>query len=43
MLVDVRRGQPAVLIETPGSRFDRLLIGLDGAQRYVEELKAALV
>ena len=41
-LVDVRRDQPAVLIETPESRFDRLLIGADDAQRYVDQLNALL-
>ena len=41
-LVDVRRDQPAVLIETPGSRFDRLLVGADDAQHYVDQLKPLL-
>ncbi len=33
-LVSVRRGQPALLLEVSGARFDTLLIGSDRAEEY---------
>lgn len=39
--VDVRRNQPAVRIEAPGSRFDTYLIGADDAVEVARELRRA--
>ena len=40
-LVSVRRGQPAVLLELEGVRFDRVLVTCPHAQEYVDRLAAA--
>ena len=37
-LVCVRRGQPALSVGLQGQRYDRLLVGLDNAQEYVERV-----
>lgn len=39
-LVSVRRGQPALLLSLAGERFDRVLVGCDEAQAYVDRLVA---
>jgi len=38
-LVSVRRGQPALLVRLSGARFDRVLVGSDRAQEYVDRLQ----
>jgi hypothetical protein len=38
--VAVRRGEPALVIELDGVRFDRIVVGCPQAQRYAEELRA---
>lgn len=39
-LVAVRRGEPALVLELRGARFDRVVVGSPDAQRYAEELHA---
>lgn len=36
--VSVRRGQPALLVELEGVRFDRVLVGSEAAQEYADRL-----
>ena len=40
-LVSVSRGQGAVSAAVSGSRYDRILIGVDDPQRYVDQINAA--
>ena len=37
-LVSVRRGQPALSVRLSGQRYGTILIGLDDAQRYADQL-----
>lgn len=39
-LVSVRRAQPALLLLLSGSRFDRVLVGVDEPEVYVDQLRA---
>lgn len=39
-LVSVRRAQPALLLSLSGSRFDRVLVGVDEPEVYVDQLRA---
>lgn len=39
-LVSVRRGQPALLVELDGARYDRVLVSHERAQQYVDQLHA---
>lgn len=38
--VDVRRGQPALVVRLAGQRYDELLLGSDTAEQLVQRLRA---